>query len=505
MGVDDNPFIRFKNHIDNNLRRGWDIIVGSFPAPPTSSSTQPSTSESPTSTPSSSTTASTTSTQPTSSPSSMSDATTADQRTTSTTSLTSPLTSPTSSSSSHATTTTTSATTNSSSPNSTSTATIDDVHTWAVHSPYSPLNLTHLPQPRPRDAYPSSTAACYTFRDAFEDLLVTGSGEPLPALPWRQSWGVGVERNSDPFSFSPYFSFSPHGAANWVGGLGLSGLWDAYFDLRTEAGRKVRWGDWDRFLKRREERFGPFAAVAVVPDLRVGIGGWEGEREREEEGKGERDRDRDRGITGRARFDAKGIWDSAWRVRGGRWEEVDREEDAAHHRDQERRDGDDDADVEDELYRASDDDPPESSIEDLKRRDMRVTVDVPGGVRTSFPSPSSSSPSSSAPETTTTVYADGSKFVRKTERHERDGRAEISTTEYYYDAQGNLLSESHGVSKTHTWSGSLPGASAGASFSWSWNSAESSVARDGEGSGGERNGDGNEDGKAAKSGWFWRR
>ncbi|KAI0805378.1 hypothetical protein GGR55DRAFT_293013 [Xylaria sp. FL0064] len=497
MGVDDNPFIRFKNHIDNNLRRGWDIIVGSFPAPPTSSASQPSTSESPTpSQPSTTTSTQSTQSTPPSSSSSWSskmpwtsssrtsDATTSDQHTTSPTSPTSPT-----SSSSHA-TTTTSATTNSSTT-STSTATIDDVHAWAVHSPYSPLNLNHLHQPTPRDAHGDS-ADCFTFRDAFEDLLVTGSGYPLPALPWRRLWRFGAGSNSDPFFSSLRRPDHVRAAADWVGPLGLSGLWDAYFDLRTESGRKVRWEDWDRFLK-REERYGPFAAVSVPGGLRVGIEGWEGER--------------DRGIAGRARFDAKGIWDSAWRVRGGRWEEVDREEDIAH-RDQDRRDGND-ADVEDELYGAHDDDPPESCISDLKQqRDMRVTVDVPGGVRTSFPShpsPSPSSPPSSAPETTTTVYADGSKLVRKVERDERDGWAEVSTTEYYYDAQGNLRSETswHSVSKTRTWSGSLPGASAGTSFSWSWNSARAGAGDDS--SGKERDGDGDGDGKAKKSGWFWRR
>ncbi|KAH9883889.1 hypothetical protein F4778DRAFT_585876 [Xylariomycetidae sp. FL2044] len=112
-------------------------------------------------------------------------------------------------------------------PIPTPTAAADDVFSWAVYSPYSPLNLQHLPQPVPNDT-PRAWRNLFTFRDAFEDLLTASSGDPLPttqellltkALDRTRSWlfldGLHVE--------------------DWILGLGNRRLWDAFFPLSPAA------------------------------------------------------------------------------------------------------------------------------------------------------------------------------------------------------------------------------------------------------------------------------
>ncbi|KAI0976505.1 hypothetical protein F4678DRAFT_417401 [Xylaria arbuscula] len=484
MGVEENPFVRFKNHIDGNIARGWDLLSGSLAAPPVSSPS----SESPsaTSTSTSATRATTTGITPpstissssssSSSPSSpalkmsnasssrASNAATSDQQHTS---------SPTTPTSPTATATSTTSTPTPEDPTAppTSPTTISEVHTWSTTSPYSPLNLHHLRQPTPQDT-PRVCEGRFTFADAFEDLLVTGSGEPLPpphSLVWKKCWPSYNERS--------FHRNTRSDADAWVTRLGGLGLWDAYFTVEAGDGKKAYRDDWER---RDRGRTGPGSFTSVsFPGGRVGVEGWRDE--------------------GRGHFGAKGVWDGAWRVRGeSRWGEGDADSKSPEN---DTRDGEEDrdADVEDELYRAS--------RKDASGRELSVVIDRHGGLHrpstsTSTSSSTAVSTSTSTPETTTTVYADGNKFVRTTERRERDGKTEITTTEHHYDAQGNLLSESRGVSKSRTWSGSLgtpPGASAGASFSWSWNNnSGSATSRDGE--------DGeNANERKEKSGWFWQR
>ncbi|KAI0156638.1 hypothetical protein GGR52DRAFT_577196 [Hypoxylon sp. FL1284] len=104
----------------------------------------------------------------------------------------------------------------------------DEVLSWANSSPYSPLNLQHLPQPHPRDAthaYPD----CFTFRDAFEDLLAVNSGRPLSDLQ-----GLVLERQ---FEHLRHFPWGVPVDA-WAVDLGRRGLWDAYFPLSSSARRE---------------------------------------------------------------------------------------------------------------------------------------------------------------------------------------------------------------------------------------------------------------------------
>ncbi|KAI0536063.1 hypothetical protein GGR58DRAFT_407110 [Xylaria digitata] len=457
MVAENNPFVRFKSYIDSNVCRGLDVFFGSSVASSTTSnspSSTPSSSSSPSSPPSPSSASSSSSLIFKMSDTSSRKASNADMSDQHSTAPTSPAT----------TTATTSTAT-------IDIATIDDVHNWANHSPYSPVNLQHLNQPTPRGA-PRAWEGHFTFRDAFEDLLVAGSGQPLPSareLARRKVW-----EENDRFSHRGMY------VANWVNGLGALGLWDAYFKLETGARREWRDRDErDRFQRRvRFRDAAPFASVSL-PGLRVGVEAWGRAEEREQTG------------IARGHFDAKGVWNGAWRVTRDR---EGRREVGPEDR------GDRDADVEDELYKfhssgfGAAPSRAEGSGSDGKKKDLSVVerVDVPAGQRRP-----------EAPEVTTTVYADGSRHVRRTERSERDGKAEVSTTDRLFDAQGNLLSESYGTSKVRTWSGRIPGAGAEASFSWSWNRS------DGEGeTNSERGSD--EDGrwgnrKDEKSGWFWKR
>ncbi|KAI0097073.1 hypothetical protein F4814DRAFT_125289 [Daldinia grandis] len=117
-------------------------------------------------------------------------------------------------------------------PDDTRDAEVKDVYHWATSSPYSPLNLQSLRQPRPADA-PRDYPNCFTFRDAFEDLLAVNSGNPLSDL--RR------------LVFSKHFEhvrYFPWGMSveNWVAGIGLRGLWGAYFPLSPPAKRDLSYG-----------------------------------------------------------------------------------------------------------------------------------------------------------------------------------------------------------------------------------------------------------------------
>ncbi|KAI0005692.1 hypothetical protein F4779DRAFT_42922 [Xylariaceae sp. FL0662B] len=165
MAADDpssNPFIRFKHHVDSNVQRGLQTVFGTYN-------------------------------------------TTRDDHTTAAMSTTVP---------GH-----TSSQSEDSLTSDSGIAAAQDVYAWALSSPYSPLHLQHLPQPRPRDA-PANDPCRFTFRDAFEDLLTVNSGLPLPDIQ-RLSFAKHLE----------HFQHSLFGLRvdDWVADLGRRGLWDAYF------------------------------------------------------------------------------------------------------------------------------------------------------------------------------------------------------------------------------------------------------------------------------------
>ncbi|KAI1145641.1 hypothetical protein F4825DRAFT_443353 [Nemania diffusa] len=502
MGAEDNPFVRFKNYIDNNARRGFDALFGSFAPPSPTSSPSPSQSPSPSSTTSPSTTTSshrdssstsatpmTTNTPLSSQEQQQEQQPQTRQKPSSTPSWSSwssifkmpsrvsPTASSAAESDQHSTppTTPTSTTTNSTTP----TVTMDDVHTWSVQSTYSPLNLQHLPQPTPR-VFPHVRAeGVFTFRDAFEDLLVAGSGQPLPSdrdLMRRKipellpSMARDRERGN---------SNGLH-VAHWVSGIAALGLWDAYFRLEPPARTMA---DSGRFQPRRMY-FGERGAGAAPFGTSFGSSAAWGRRGGDRDGVSAWRAFEDREVRARANFGARGAWDSAWRFGGGA-QDRDWEEDENENQRESR-----DADVEDELYR------PSRPTKDVWRVADSGADDSSGGLRKP----------AVPPEVTTTVYADGSRSVTTTERRreENGGKTRVTTTAQHFDAAGNLVSESRESSSTRTWSGKIPGAEA--SFSWSWNSDSRNEAsgEDREGRDRDREDDG-EERKDEKSGWFWKR
>ena len=56
---------------------------------------------------------------------------------------------------------------------------------FVLYSPYSPINLRHLPQPIPNDLPPDVDPDTFTFEDAFEDLLSEASGRQMMDLRRR--------------------------------------------------------------------------------------------------------------------------------------------------------------------------------------------------------------------------------------------------------------------------------------------------------------------------------
>ncbi|KAI5919974.1 hypothetical protein F4810DRAFT_459323 [Camillea tinctor] len=100
--------------------------------------------------------------------------------------------------------------------------TAEQVYDWADTSPYSPYNLQNLPQPIPRDA-PKELQNNFTFRDAFEDLLLVRSGQSLGDI--QRTALVNL------FSATVHDTGLPLG--DWVGRLGQGKLWEAYFPLSS--------------------------------------------------------------------------------------------------------------------------------------------------------------------------------------------------------------------------------------------------------------------------------
>ncbi|KAI0182709.1 hypothetical protein EV127DRAFT_448917 [Xylaria flabelliformis] len=487
MGTGENPFIRFKNTIDNNVRRGRDYLFGS---PPSSTSSAPTSSQP--SPPSSS------------QPSSTTMATVASE--------------------------------------SEQTTTMAEVHTWSIQSPYSPLNLQDLPQPTPRDAPPrplfNDANINFTFRDAFEDLLVAGSGQPLPSMHdivmkkrreivpfWEASRGLHV--------------------TSWVGRLASRGLWDAYFRMEPSTTTRRRSHPYDEMDVERQLYFrnssstnsnrpeAPLASAWPGGEKRrtgddddddfgaAWTGAWDKVIRRATEVADDADPDK----INSALDDAKGVLDAIWKValnrdlwKGGDGD--DREKKAA--------------DVEEELYSGTTSSstttsklpPPPANNRtfhwDQKKNEWQP-VESPSQQEGVSSSNGLSKPSSSpaVPEVTTTVYADGSKYVKTTSRIERNGKTKVTTTAQHFDPAGNLVSERRESSTTRTWSGGIPGA--GASLSWSWNNNNDKVVtqrrKSDDNSGGHdedrRDVDDDHQQEAAdwsgrndkeeKKGWFWNR
>ncbi|KAI1102669.1 hypothetical protein F4804DRAFT_259326 [Jackrogersella minutella] len=183
MTTDDNPFIRFKNHIDNNIQRGFHAVFGLLATTETPEAKNKNYGIS------------------------------------------------SSSNSNNMSTSNTDRALSQSKPES-STRKSDmeshdegyacgrDILKWVVHSSYSPVNIQSLPHPRPHDA-PPQCSTTFTFSDAFEDLLEVSSGRPL--LPLKQFEMV----RSREWDYWPWGRPIPE----WINDIQERNLWSAYFRL----------------------------------------------------------------------------------------------------------------------------------------------------------------------------------------------------------------------------------------------------------------------------------
>ncbi|KAI1856984.1 uncharacterized protein JN550_013515 [Neoarthrinium moseri] len=101
------------------------------------------------------------------------------------------------------------------------------VHSWLKYSPYSPLHLDGLRQPVPNDA-PGHYDQPFTFRDAFEDLLTTSSGRPPQDV--EQMWLAARSRHAPLLSWADFSLFAAgSGDWEWASSLERRRLWDSYF------------------------------------------------------------------------------------------------------------------------------------------------------------------------------------------------------------------------------------------------------------------------------------
>ncbi|KAI0023169.1 hypothetical protein F4780DRAFT_100016 [Xylariomycetidae sp. FL0641] len=120
----------------------------------------------------------------------------------------------------------------------------ENISTWLVRSPYSPLNLDHLHPPVPRgpsgEALPDVGGG---FRSAFEDLLAVSWGHPLPSeLDHALERPLGsfvramearpCDRRLAAKWYPAYVSQKGHGPRGWQ-------LWQAYFPQLRDPHRDV--------------------------------------------------------------------------------------------------------------------------------------------------------------------------------------------------------------------------------------------------------------------------
>ncbi|KXJ88779.1 hypothetical protein Micbo1qcDRAFT_166220 [Microdochium bolleyi] len=110
-----------------------------------------------------------------------------------------------------------------------------DPETWARHSPYSPFNLQHLPQPIPRDIQQPPDSNDFTFRDAFEDLMLASLGRPLPRGHELMAQKLHVD-----FMFANGMPIS-----NWARMLQVRGLWAPYFARQQQQQQQQQLHGWD--------------------------------------------------------------------------------------------------------------------------------------------------------------------------------------------------------------------------------------------------------------------
>ncbi|KAI1267265.1 hypothetical protein F5Y18DRAFT_379699 [Xylariaceae sp. FL1019] len=408
MVTEDNPFIRFKNHVHSKVRRGAETIFGAPSPPPIALPSKPQ------GTPDS---INNNQLQPSPSSSTMASVRYSEEP-----------------------------------PSS-----VEDVYEWAINSPYSPLNLQTLRQPTPRDA-PPVWEGHFTFRDAFEDLLVSAHGEPVPGM--RSILLNKAQESKNVFGQITHVN-------DWVAWLGSSGFWYSYFNMGPEIESR-EWAS-SRLHRLTDQRFwfypqgpnpsGPLARYKSSLALDRSHPWMDKQLGREE-------------WAQLAKLILQGSLNTL--LATDEHEEGDLVDEIPHN-----------------LWRNIKD----RAAEATKKTEARTEEDL---YQWNEKAVEQTQPASKSPEQKTfeRKFADGRKMIQTTTSEERDGYVKTTTKSQEFDAQGNVVSESTETSSSRTWSAQMPGV--GGSFSWT-SSRQSNNSGDV-----DENGIGKKNGKDGRErGWFW--
>jgi hypothetical protein len=98
---------------------------------------------------------------------------------------------------------------------------LGSISSWVNFSSYSPLNLQHLPQPSPSDVA-ADFGGRFNFEDALEDLVAVSSGQTLRDMDRL----VSDKRRQE---VSRSLRIPGFDSQEWATSLEYRGLWDAYF------------------------------------------------------------------------------------------------------------------------------------------------------------------------------------------------------------------------------------------------------------------------------------
>ena len=408
---------------------------------------------------------------------------------------------------------------------------IDDVFRWAAYSPYSPLNLQHLRQPVPRDTttenqqFPfasrdaspsSSTDSPFTFRHAFEDLLILNHRGELPSLSsirlgngFQNVFSKSLDERGMPVSF-------------WVLTTGQAGLFHAYFPrldapwgLSSLLGPKGMFSTpwfaglqrWHSILQNDHSAsfcFKPTTdRTSSIDWVNVWNGAWGGSTSREWSGR----------LFGDQGEKPSQVWTWPSNRNGAAG---DTNGDGAAERAPSMLKMQ--AEVEEDLYRflAPSEVPPNKQQQQQRQRQQQQHA--PSTTTTSKTThPDDDNPQAEMTETTEIINPHtGGKIIRTVRRREdkANGRTETNTTVKRYNADGTLASQSTTTRSSRTWSSSSspsssPGPAANGRSEEPWGSSWSASARfesssSQSSSSSETQGDGDGDNRPKKkNGWFW--
>ncbi|WYZ40369.1 hypothetical protein EsH8_IV_000710 [Colletotrichum jinshuiense] len=125
---------------------------------------------------------------------------------------------------------------------------------FLIDSPYSPLRLRDIPQPTPKDLPADADPTLFGFEDAFEDLLMSSSGQGLSDINERvrvkKEW-----RESFPSGLPPIL---------WLHQLTRQGLWDGW-DPRPDVLEGAVSERWRRWLQEQDDPFREQRSLPAPP------------------------------------------------------------------------------------------------------------------------------------------------------------------------------------------------------------------------------------------------